>query len=130
MPRAGVPGLDLLISNEKGGRAIRMQVKTGTQATRNDKELGKKIYLWPTSYAAIERGDDEFLWYAYIWLNDWPSKENLPEVFFVPSQVVAKCMKGSKDDKVSWPYFWMPVDEAQQYKGDLGFQLLLDALGT
>ena len=70
MPRAGIPGFDLIVSNEKGGHSIRVQVKTGTQATRKTKDEGN-IYLWSTSYAAIER-DDKYLWYAYVWLNHWP----------------------------------------------------------
>lgn len=127
MPRAGVPGFDMLVSTEKGGHAIRVQVKTGTQATRKTKDEGD-IYLWSTSYSAIDR-DDKFLWYAYVWLNDWPSKEKLPEIFFVPSKVVVDCMKECKDNNESWPYFWMRVGEASKYKGDSGLQLLLNALG-
>lgn len=86
MPRAGIPGFDLIVSNEKGGISIRMQVKTGTQATRNVKGYGK-IYLWSTSYSVIER-DDPFLWYAFVWLNKWPEEGKIPEIFFVPSNVV------------------------------------------
>ena len=88
MPRAGIPGSDLFVSNEKGGHAIRVQVKTGTQATRKDKTVGE-IYLWATSYAAIER-NDKYLWYAYVYLNGWPNSEKLPEVFFVPSKIVVR----------------------------------------
>jgi hypothetical protein len=72
MPRGGIPGCDLLVANETGGHAVRSQVKTGTQATRNTKEYGK-IYLWSTSYKVIEK-DDKHLWYAYVWLKDWPRK--------------------------------------------------------
>src|SRR5208282_5221307 len=71
MPRAGIPGSDLFVSQEKGGSTIRIQVKTGTQSVKSNKEEGK-IYLWRTSLAAIER-DDKYLWYAYVWLNSWPS---------------------------------------------------------
>ena len=81
MPRAGIPGSDLFVSQEKGGHALRVQVKTGTQATRKTKEEGD-IYLWATSYASIER-DDKYLWYAYVYLNGWPNGQKLPEVIFV-----------------------------------------------
>jgi hypothetical protein len=125
MPRGGIPGSDLLVAREKGGNPIRVQVKTGTQATRNTREYGP-IYLWPTSLGAIER-NDKHLWYAYVWLNGWPADEKLPEVFFVPSRKVASCMKG--EVKESWPYFWMAVGEAKKYKGRSGLNLLLEALG-
>ena len=75
MPRAGIPGCDLLVSTAKAGRALRVQVKTGTQASKTTREEGK-IYLWATGYAAIDR-DDRYLWYAYVWLKEWPREEHL-----------------------------------------------------
>jgi hypothetical protein len=127
MPRGGIPGSDLFVTNERGGYAIRIQVKTGTQATKNTK-WGGKIYLWATSYAAINR-EDEHLWYAYVWLNGWPTAESLPEVFFIPSAIVVKCMKIVRGDNETFPHFWIKVDEAQQYKGCEGLQPILDVLG-
>lgn len=126
MPRAGIPGFDMLVSHEKGGKAIRVQVKTGTQATKKDKVDGK-IYLWSTSYSAIDR-DDDYLWYAYVWLNNWPSENKQPEVFFVPSKVVVECMKECRDRDEKWPYFWMTFDDAEQYKGNLGLDSLRRAM--
>ncbi len=130
MPRAGIPGFDMLVSNEKGGHAIRVQVKTGTQATKKDKYEGP-IYLWSTSYSAIER-DDEYLWYAYVWLNKWPNEnehpEKHPEVFFVPSSKVIDVMKECKENNETWPYFWLTVEDAKQYKGESGLKLLRKSL--
>ncbi len=126
MPRAGIPGADLFVSREKGGHALRVQVKTGTQATRKTKDEGE-IYLWATSYAAIER-NDKFLWYAYVYLNDWPNGEKLPEVFFVPSKIVVRCMRECRANKETWPYFWMRVKEASKYKGRAGLKALFNAL--
>jgi hypothetical protein len=91
MPRAGIPGSDMFVSEVKGGRAIRLQVKTGTQATKRDKSAGP-IYLWSTNYSAIERTDRD-LWYAYVWLKGWPEADSLPEVFFVPSKAVVEWLK-------------------------------------
>lgn len=127
IPRGGVPGSDLFVSKEKGGRAIRLQVKTGTQATRKDKDVGP-IYLWSTSYAVIER-NDRALWYAYVWLNGWPKGDDSPEAFFVPGREVIRCMKECLADKDTWPYFWMRVADAQRYKGHSGLGPLLQALG-
>jgi hypothetical protein len=103
-----------------------LQVKTGTQATRNTKADGR-IYLWATSTSVIER-DDKNLWYAYVWLNDWPSEPNLPEVFFVPSCVVVKCMKDCREKGDTWPYYWMRADDADQFRGFEGLKPLLAAL--
>jgi hypothetical protein len=127
IPRGGVPGSDVFVSKEQGGNALRVQVKTGTQATRRDKEVGN-IYLWATSYAVIERNDRN-VWYAYLWLNGWPAGEKSPEVFFVPAKVVVNCMKECRADGDTWPYFWMRVDEAQRYKGPSGLKGLVAALG-
>jgi hypothetical protein len=126
MPRGGIPGSDLFVSKEKGGPTIRVQVKTGTLSTKKLKGEGE-IYLWATSYAAIER-DDKHLWYAYVWLNSWPNKDNLPHVFFVPSKIVVECMKACQKDGDTMPYFWMRVDDAKKYRGHSGLQPLLDAL--
>ena len=128
MPRGGIPGCDLLVTKESKGQAVRLQVKTGTQATRNTKADGK-IYLWSTSYKVIEQNNTH-LWYAYVWLNGWPKSENSPEVFFVRSSVVIKCMKKCRANKESWPYFWMRADDAQQYRGSSGLKLLLDELNS
>ncbi len=126
MPRAGIPGSDLFVSKEKGGHALRVQVKTGTQATGKIKDEGD-IYRWATSYAVIER-DDKYLWYAYVYLNDWPNGEKLPEVFLVPSHLVVKCMRECRANKDTWPYFWMRVKDANKYKGRAGLKAFLNAL--
>lgn len=127
-PRGGIPGCDLLIANERGGHAIRVQVKTGTRSTKNDKDDGP-IYLWDTSYAVINR-DDKHLWYAYVSLNGWPNKENLPEVFFVPSKVVVTCMKDCRENNEKRPFFWMRADDAKNYQGHSGLQSLFAALDS
>lgn len=126
MPRGGIPGADLFVTNEKGGHAIRIQVKTGTASTKKDKEVGP-IYLWSTSYSAIER-NDKYLWYAYVWLNGWPGSENLPQVFFVPAHVVVECISACRKNGDSWPYFWLRTEDALKYKGNTGMQSLLEAL--
>jgi hypothetical protein len=124
-PRAGIPGCDLLIAASKSGRAARLQVKTGTQSTKTDRELGK-IYLWWTSPTVIQR-DDPSLWYAYVWLKDWPRGEQLPEVFFVPSKVVVRCLKQCVRDK-EWPCFWMRAEDADEFRGEVGLRQLLKSL--
>src|ERR1035437_6454883 len=101
MPRAGVPGCDLFVATTKIGQPIRLQVKTGTQSMVAPKEEDE-YYLWDTSYAVIDR-DDSNLWYAYVWLKEWPREDHLPEVFFIPSKVVVKCMKERRRRKKTRP---------------------------
>jgi hypothetical protein len=125
MPRAGIPGCDLLVATSRTGRAAQLQVKTGTQSTRTDREEGK-IYLWRTSATAIKRQDWN-LWYAFVWLKDWPDAERLPEIFFVPSKVVVRCLKQCIRDKEQ-PFFWMRAHDAEEYWGQAGLKRLLKML--
>ena len=132
LPRAGIPGSDLFVAAVSGGRPIRVQVKTGTQAKRNTKWAPGEIYLWSTSCSVIER-HDENLWYAYVWLNGWPEEgKNLPEVFFVPSVDVMTCMTAvreeNKENPKAWTYFWMRADDAKKYKDSAGLKPLIDTL--
>jgi hypothetical protein len=116
----------LFIAEVGGGPPLRIQVKTGTSSTAKDKVEGP-IYLWDTGYSVIEQ-IDESLWYAYVWLNGWPQKPNLPEVFFVPSQVVVKCIQSEQDAKKKRPFFWMRVQDAEAYKGVQGLTKMRAAM--
>lgn len=129
LPRAGVPGCDLFVANEKSGPAIRVQVKTGgPRSKKQHKQLGE-IYLWWTSFTAIEKNDKN-LWYAYVWTNKWLQRDSdtQPEVFFVPSAVVAKTMAEEKAAG-EMGFFWMKVADAQKYKGKAGVKSIRIALG-
>ena len=125
MPRAGIPGCDLLVAASKTGKAARLQVKTGTQSTKKDREVGE-IYLWWTSPSVIKR-EDKNLWYVYVWLKDWPHGDSLPEVFFVPARVVVKCLKQCVRDK-EWPCFWMRAKDARRFEGRTGLKEILKTL--
>ncbi len=128
LPRGGTPTCDLLVTNEKGGHAICLQVKTGTQAHQKTKK--EEWYAWPTSYSVIEK-DDKNLWYAYVWLNDWPRIDNkLPEIFSVPSNVVVEFMKARRSETKTRPFFWMYADAVEKFKGALGLQSIRDALAV
>ncbi len=125
LPRSGVPGCDLLVTSKEGGYAIRIVVKTSNQPIKKDKKLGK-IHLWSTSASALKL-NDQHLWYAYVWLNDWPEKENnTPEIFFVPSGFVVERLAGDLTTK--WPFFWLNVDETAQFRGNRGIKPILTVL--
>jgi len=129
MPRGGTSRFDLLVTKENGGRAIQVQVKTGTNPTRKTKAEGQ-IYLWRTS-AGVLKWNDSNLWYAYVNLNNWPKGEHPPELFFVPSRVVIKCLKSEEE-----PWFWMyennakAYNDAGKYRGDSGLRALRHALNA
>lgn len=129
LPRAGTAGSDLFVSKERGGNPLRVQVKTArTEVQRNDKDVGR-IYLWATSYDAIDRSD-RYLWYAYVWLNGWPAGSEGPELFFVPSHMVAERLRECRDDGDTRGYFWMRVNEAPKYRGSAGLKALLQSLAV
>lgn len=131
MPRGGTSRFDLLVTKENGGRAIHVQVKTGIKPTRNTKAEGP-IYLWRTSESVL-KWRDRNLWYAYVNLKDWPNRENLPEIYFVPSKVVVKCINGCLRDKED-TWFWMyknnakKYNDAKKYRGYAGFRSLRESL--
>jgi hypothetical protein len=126
MPRGGTPGSDLFVSKEAGGRMIRIQVKTGTRATRRFRDVGD-AFVWKASYSAIGRNDPN-LWYAFVWLKGWPEKESLPEVFFVPSAVVVNCLEDQKAQNDKYPTFWVCVADAERFRGPPGLQAMQAAM--
>lgn len=128
MPRAGVPGCDLLVANRSGGRPISLQVKTGTQSKRMTKKYGT-WYDWPTSYSVVDSNDDQ-LWFAYVWLNGWPHSNNQPEVFFVPRRDVVAVLEQGKKEGKSRSFFWFPEDRAERYRGLEGLRPMLSELGV
>ena len=83
--------------------------------------------MWQTSYKVIERVDAN-LWYAFVWLNGWPHTETLPEVFFVPSKVVIKCLEDCQAENDNYPTFWIRCDDAKKFQGLAGLQAFLAAL--
>lgn len=63
-------------------------------------------------------------------LNGWPHGDVQPEVFFVPSDVVIKCMQECRDNTESWPYVWLRAEDANQFRRQAGLQQLLAALDS
>ncbi len=125
MPRAGVPGSDMFVSSVMNGPALRIQVKTGTQAFAKTKADGE-IYLWRAAEKQASQAS-EFLWYAFVSLNGWPGKQEQPKLFFVPSAIVANCVQ-SCIDLGEWLCFWMTKQESEQYEGQVGLANLLKAI--
>ncbi len=47
LPRAGVPGCDLLVTNKKRGHAIRIQVKTSARSPRKQRRWMARFISGP-----------------------------------------------------------------------------------
>jgi len=124
LPRAGVKGSDLFVA-EDDGHPLRVQVKTGKQSYGSDRT--GQFYSWDTSYTVINQLDPS-QWFAYLWLNGWPKEPNLPELFFVPSEIVVDHMKTQQAANNKRPFFWMYVGEAENYRGANGLILLRSAM--
>ncbi len=69
---------------------------------------------------------DPFHWYAFVYVGDWLNGTGFPQVFFVPSEYVAKRLLGNQPDQQEW--FWMKEKEAEQYCGLAGFKNLQKAI--
>lgn len=127
MPRAGVPGSDMFVSRVNNGPALRIQVKTGTQARRKDKVEGD-IFLWYASKRAITNVS-KYLWYVFVYLDGWPQESRDPTLLIVPSETVAAQVKKCLDaDEML--FFWLPVVEAEQYRGSNGLKQMLTVLDS
>ena len=109
LPRAGVPATDLFVTTPKGGKAIAIQVKTGTTTLKKVKNK----YIWRMDKSKVPK--DSLIWYAFVYLpGAWPKDENkAPEVFFVPSKYVESVLENTVN-------FWMKKPEAEKYKGIAG----------
>ena len=134
LPRAGIPGSDLFVAKEKGGHPIRVQVKTGADASMTKSVKHGTYYSWLTKYSVSESHDAN-LWYAYVWLNDWrKDATKVPEVFFIPSDVVANRMKELQEENGnkpnSWSCFWMLAEKLDEYKGDKGLEKLRESMSS
>jgi hypothetical protein len=130
MPRGGVPSTDLIVTRHVGGRAISIQVKTGTHSYENRKRKPEESYYhWDTGFKALDLSSDSH-WYAYVFLNGWPSEQGaLPQVFFVPSRVVAACLRKQREEgQKKRMFFWMYEGEAEGYRDLKGYQKLIEHL--
>jgi hypothetical protein len=81
------PGVDLLVSDREGTRSASVQVKTTNWAARDSgrgesKSLSR--YEWASKYVETS---SKSLFYAFVDLKDFTE---LPDIYFLPSQVVAK----------------------------------------
>jgi len=111
VPRANVPGVDLLVADVSGRESVAIQVKTSSGAKRvfkRNPENGR----W--EFDVGERGRHLLgpnLLYVFV---DLRGGEGVPDVFVVPSAVV----HGFFNDGVERLRYmmWIPESEAEEYR--------------
>jgi hypothetical protein len=124
-----VPGVDLFIGTPDGRKSIAIQVKTAKWASRPYKAQGEEIkeYQWANKF--VENHAPDFF-YAFVNLNDFaePKHPGTPEVYLVPSSVVAGWYKSVKKKKTEWKWArFHPIRSfIQPYRDD--FTPLMKAL--
>ena len=126
--RGGTPTTDLIVTSARGGRAVSIQVKTSAHPHVVYKRLAQKNYwTWDTPFKAKDFADRSH-WYVFVALNGWPASGNMPDIFFVPSKVVARNITLQFERGDTRPMFEMPDAVAEQYRGQTGCQHLLALL--
>src|ERR1019366_5823530 len=126
LPRGGVPPTDLIVTSERGGRSVSLQVKAGgihSHVTYKRKPENN-AWVWRTKLRAKSRPSD-FHWYAFVYVGDWPSHGKPPEVFFVPSKIVAQ---KARDPNIVEGWFLISEVEAELYRGKAGYKKLKRAI--
>jgi hypothetical protein len=124
-----VPGVDLFVGTPDGRKSIAIQVKTARWASRPYKAQGEDIkeYQWANKF--VEHHAPDFF-YAFVNLNDFAEAidPGTPEVFLVPSSVVARWYNSVKKKKQEWKWArFHPIKTfIQPYKND--FTPLMKAL--
>jgi hypothetical protein len=125
MTRAGLTGIDLMVTEPGAGRPMKIQVKT-TRGNRG-KLKGREFYSWNTSYAVVNKPDSD-LWFAYVDLSGWPLSAESPHLFFVPRDFVAARLSADYKPDSSPTYFALYDDEADAFRGANGLEQMRAAM--
>jgi hypothetical protein len=111
LTRGGSPTVDLIVGDLSGHAAMSIQVKTSSRARRKYVTKPEKNHWeWDVGRKALTlRGDRIF--YVFVDLRGNP--DVMPDIFVVPSIVVAEAMKPS----YSRFMFWIRESEVDRYRG-------------
>lgn len=104
LTRGGSPAVDLMVGNPEAGRGAMIQVKTSNWARRERRRNPDDSHWeWDVGKRAIHlRGDNIF--YAFVDLR-WQTEKKCslgPEVFIVPSSVVADALGPGWSRNMFW----------------------------
>ena len=128
-----IAGPDVLVCNDDGSRSLTLSVKTSHSAERWSGRTEKRLdhLEWEIGPGAVGRSSHN-LWYALV---DLQKFEKLPDVYFVPSKVVADFCERELAERfggklVNWKRVrWHPkIDKVAQYKNKDGWEKFLQAL--
>ena len=126
LPRGGVPSCDMLVTTKLAGKSVSIQVKTATSPL-NEPKKDKHYYAWSTSANSVDSVHANH-WFAFVNLNKWPEADTSPEIFFIPSGVVAIEVKKELEKGAKWLFYCIECDDAEQYRGMNGVNMLLREL--
>jgi hypothetical protein len=110
IPRAGVPSLDLLVSDPAGAQSVSIQVKTSSGAWRDHKRNPERSHWEFNVGAKAANQDGDRLFYTLVDLN-WG--EGVPRVFVVPSKAVSEQMNDGFERKMFM--LWITAAEEKDY---------------
>jgi hypothetical protein len=122
-----VPNVDLLVSDETGSETLSLQVKTAWWALRRrgrGEQRKPHHYEWSMNWksARLNTGN---LFFAFV---DLKKFTELPDIFTVPSSIVAAYYEGGDPATWIWPRYHEDVETLQPYKNERGLKLILDHL--
>lgn len=91
IPRAGSPGVDLIVTHPTIRRTVTIQVKTSTYALRELKREKRHRWEWPVSGKCANNFADSFF-YVFVDLSHFSGAGGYPapKCFIVESSIVAR----------------------------------------
>lgn len=120
-----VKGPDVLVGNIDGSRGLALQVKTTVWASRNRGrgDAKKPHHLeWEIGWASAKTFNDNL----YFALVDLKSFQGLPDVYIVPSRVIAEYFRGGEPKTWIRARYHPMLEDAEPYRN--AWHLLVDAL--
>jgi hypothetical protein len=127
LPRSGVPSSDLLVTTFEGHKTLSLQVKTSLwPMTKSNK--WENYWSWHVSNKARECCGDNF-WYVFVNAYNWPDSGNQPDIYFVPSKIVAETVADWNDPGSSTQFFRIKQKgDREQFLGVEGFKKMQECL--
>jgi hypothetical protein len=121
LPRGGVPSSDLLVTTSKGHKTLSLQIKTSLSPINKSIKYGD-YWSWDVSKNAKEN-KNEFHWYVFVNIYNWPNSGESPDIYFVPSKLVTDIVKEWNEENASRLFFRiMEKEERGLYIGTEGFK--------
>lgn len=127
LPRAGVPGSDLLVTTADGHKTISLQIKTSLYPLHKSTKDGNH-WAWNVS-AKARNGGSHLHWYVFVNGYNWPTYRDAPDLYFVPSEEVARIVTDWNVPESSMQFFRiLEGNEQALYSGVEGFKKMMLAL--